>query len=194
MKKQLRHAIEREYKKALKDSASREWHAREVSQAAEIRRKAVEKTLDDGWIAAVLYGRYELLGNFGNAWNQIKRPPTAAQYPAIRNVFSKLLAKVAGGKGVSKTEFDQYKKQLGSLGVPSAVANRFAAACFPSQLAATVTDSKMSKVYRKLSRIGKTAPVLTNWFEQNEQVVDWIRTVLPNTDDAWRAVLVWRLR
>ena len=51
----------------------------------------------------------------------------------------------------------------------------------------------MDRSYRSLCAANGTKPVAVDWFDQNETVLGWIRDVLPNTDDAWRSLLVWLL-
>lgn len=181
------------YRKALADLQCREWHANERAAHEAVRQMAIGKPerLNDGRIASLLYDRHELPGDFGQTWRNGKPSPISAPFPVAKTAFRRLLAKVSKAEMIDESEFDAFRKNLAAVGVPQAVANRFAAACFPAQLSAVVVDAEIDSAYAKLAADNSTAMTATTWFGKNRAVSDWIREAIPGTDDAWRSIVAW---
>ncbi len=183
------------YRKALVDLQYREWHANGCAAREAIRQMAIGKPerLNDGRIASFLYDRHGLPGDFGQTWRHGKPSPIDAPFPVAKTAFRKLLDKVARAEAIDEREFDAFRNALAGVGVPQAIANRFAAACFPAQLSEVVIDAEIDSVYAKLAVDNSTARTATTWFGKNCAVTDWIKEAIPGTDDAWRSLVAWRM-
>ena len=191
----LKNRVLKNYRAALADVQYREWHANESAAHEAIRQMAIgePERLNAGRIASLLYDRHELPGDFGQTWSRGKPSPVDAPFPVAETEFRKLLNKVAKAEGIDERQFDAFQKALAAVGVPKAVANRFAAACFPAQLSAVVIEAEIESAYAKLAADNATARTATTWFAKNRVVSDWIREAIPGTDDSWRSVVAWRI-
>lgn len=183
------------YRDVLSDFQYREWHASGNASREAIRQMAIRKNdrLNDGRMAAFLYDRHGLPGDFGQTWSRGKPSPINAPFPVAKAAFRKLLAKVARAEAIDEGEFDAFRSVLADVGVPQAIANRFAAACFPAQLSEVVVDAEIDSVYAKLAADNSTPQTATTWFGKNRAVTDWIKEAIPGTDDAWRSLVAWRM-
>lgn len=154
--------------------------------------------LTDELVESLMFSTTRVPGSIGMALVQF--PETVRQSPqTYKPAILALLKKVDVADPISESEFAAFRTALKGLHVPSAIINRIVSLCFPTQLANTVTDAAMDELYRKLvaSGILDEIPVNdseTRWFVQNCAVSDCIRSVIPNTDDAWRSCLIWTLR
>ncbi len=183
------------YRSALADLQYREWHANGCASREAIRQMAIRKNdrLNDGRMAAFLYDRHGLPGDFGQTWSRGKPFPINAPFPVAKAAFRKLLNKVARAEMIDESEFDSFRNDLAAVGIPQTIANRFAAACFPAQLSEVVTGAEIDSVYAKLAADNATAKTATTWFGKNRAVTDWIKEAIPGTDDAWRSLVAWRM-
>lgn len=193
--RKLKTRVLKAYKVCLSDLQYREWHDNERAAHEAIRQMAVGKPdrLNDGMLAALLYDRHELPGDYGQTWSHGKPVALNAPFGVAKCAFRKLLAKVAKAGTITEHEFDNYSTTLTSVGIPAAVIHRFAAACFPTQLSAVVVEKEMDSAYRKLAADNAVVPTAKSWFAKNIITTGWIKEALPGTDDAWRSVLVWYL-
>lgn len=199
--RQLQAMLLAKHAEILKKPETREWHRNEILCAENIRQTAAfgRSRLNDGKLASILYDRWALPGDVGQAWSHGVPNPVIAPFPAVKPEIARLLLKVAKCRPISKAEYVRFRTAVGAAGIPPAVANRFVASCFPSQFVTTVVDAQMNTRYRKLLAANIVAVKNTpeaeakDWFDQNTTVVKWIKEALPNTDDAWRSVLVWCL-
>lgn len=193
--KRLANLIRKVYKDSLTDLQCRLWHSNECSTHEKIRQMAVATSdrLTDGRLAAILYDRHELPGNFGQTWCHGKPTPLWAPFNTVKGEFRKLLSKAARAESISKEEYDSYLATLSAAGITVAVANRFVASCFPSQLSAVVVPAEMDSLFGKLVKANPSPVRPKSWFEKNETTTRWIQEAIPGTDDAWRSVVAWRL-
>ena len=87
---------------------------------------------------------------------------------------------------------------MGKQSVPPALANRVASLSFPHQLVNTVVDDNLKAVYglllesHQLIGVAATNPAEL-WFRRNAAIAARFRDLIPNTDDAWRSCLSWRI-
>ena len=193
--RKLKSKIQAAYKRCLTDLQYREWHANDLTAHEAVRQMAIGKPerLNDGRVASLLYDRHELPGDFGQTWARGMPTSFNAPFAVARTEFKKILAIVAKAGTINETAFDAYAGALAAAGIPPAVAHRFAAACFPTQLSAVVVDAEMNALYRKLAADNATAPTARTWFEKNTIATEWIKEALPGTDAAWRSLVAWRL-
>lgn len=199
----LRDLLRKAYRTVLADPSMREWHAREISVAELVRSWTLNPggLLNDGCLAAILCDRHALLGNYGEAYHfaPLRTLVQRGALPVIKREVAKLLRRTANARELDDGEYKIFLSAMKPFRVPQSVSNRIVAVCFPSQLAATIVKNKINNVFswflpQIVDDKDDGAKKAKGWFARNQAVVKWIREVLPNTDDAWRNVLVWQLQ
>lgn len=177
------------------------WHKNEVAYHEKIRSVARNVAVNgptsaNQLIGEMILGKGYVPGNVGQTWNafpQAKRVAAATYGPRI----VPLLEKVDRAEPLPCDEYACFRTALSALSVPPALANRIASLFFPAQLVNTVTDKSLNAVYNVLLKSHQIIAVVAKpgeqWFRRNVAITTRFRELFPNTDDAWRSCLSWRI-
>ena len=178
------------------------WHEQENNYHEKIRSVARDvasngPTAADNLISEMILGIAPVPGTVGRAWNAfpVKTRGNASRY---RPYVVPLLRLVDGGDSLSFEVFEKFRAAMSNLSVPPSLSNRVASLFFPTQLVNTVADESIDAIYRILLESNQLIEIVSHsssekWFKENEAITSRFHELFPNTDDAWRSCLSWRI-
>lgn len=178
------------------------WHKGEVIYHERIRSVARNVSINgpasaNQLIGEMILGKGNVPGDVGQTWNAfpLAKRATVATYGTI---IVPLLEKVDKAEPLSCSEFIDFRTALSGLSVPPALANRIASLFFPAQFVNTVVDESLQGVYKVLLQshllvVTSASTPAEKWFRRNAAIAARFRELFPNTDDAWRSCLSWRI-
>lgn len=181
---------------------ARDWHKNEVIYHEKIRTVARNVAINgpisaNQLIGEMILGKGNVPGDVGQTWNAFPMTRRAAA-TTYGSCVVPLLNKVDKAEPLSCDEFIGFRTSLAILSVPPALANRIASLFFPGQFVNTVVDESLQGVYKTLLQSHQLVTISAStpaekWFRRNTAIAARFRELFPNTDDAWRSCLSWRI-